>query len=288
MNGWSCWPKHGPAHFTVLKTLLIWMVWNVSKSFKLMVGPCSPKHGPVPFRVLKNHFVWMLCRQKKKHSSLWLGRAPQHPLSRPSSFRGVEESLRFDVVQTFTNVQMNGWSCSSNHGPALNFTVLKTRFIWMVWSFSKTFELMAGPCSFQHGPVLLTWLKKRFVSMLCSRLETFKFMAGPRSATSLVTAQLISRRWKIISFWCYADFQQRSNERMVVLPQTRPSSFCGFEKPFRLDVMQPFRNIQVYGWAAFPNVLVTAQLISRRWKIISFWCYADKQQRSNERLVVLP
>ena len=113
-------------------------------------------------------------------------------------------------------------------------------------------------------------------------------MAGPRSPTSPVTAQLISRRWEILSFWCYVDCQQRSNQRLVVLPQTRSSSFhgvkhfsrldgmklfknirfygCavllqtlpnsihGVEEPFRLDVMHTFKTIQVYGWAALPNI----------------------------------
>ena len=44
----------------------------------------------------------------RKHSSWWLGRIPQHPLSQPSSFRGVEDSYRFDVTRIFNSVQMNG------------------------------------------------------------------------------------------------------------------------------------------------------------------------------------
>ena len=113
-------------------------------------------------------------------------------------------------------------------------------------------------------------------------------MAGPRSPTSLVTAQLLSRSWRIISFCSCADFQQRSNERIIVLPQTqsrsfhevqnsshldgmkvfknsrtygwavfpqtRPSSFPNVEKFCRMDVMQPCKNIQVNGWAVFPNI----------------------------------
>ena len=113
-------------------------------------------------------------------------------------------------------------------------------------------------------------------------------MAGPRSPTSPVTDQLNSRRRRFFLFWCYADFQQRSNERLVVLPQTRSSSIHGVEstfrldgmklfknirnfdwvvlsqtrpkfihgvtEPFRLDVMQPFKCNQVDGWAALPNI----------------------------------
>ena len=74
-------------------------------------------------------------------------------------------------------------------------------------------------------------------------------MAGLRSQTSLVTAQLSSRRWRIVSFWCYADIQQRSNERIIVLPQTRSRAFHGVEELFRLDGMKLFKNIRTYGWA---------------------------------------
>ena len=112
---------------------------------------------------------------------------------------------------------------------------------------------MAGPCFPKHGPVPFTVLKKLFVWMLCSRLETFKFKAGPRSPTSPVAAQLISRRWKIVSSWCCADFQQRSNNRLVVLPQTRSSSFHGVENSFRLDGMKLFKNIRIYGWVVLPQ-----------------------------------
>ena len=158
----------------------------------------------------------------------------------------------------------------------------------MIWSFSKTFELVAGPCSPKHGPYFFTVLKNHFVWMLCSHVKTFKFMAWPRSATSPVKAQLISRVRKIISLWCCADMQQRSNEQMVALPQThsrsfhgvedffhlegmklfknfrtygwavlsqtRPISFHGVEEHFRLDVMKPIKHLQVDGWAALPNI----------------------------------
>ena len=220
-----------------------------------------PQTRPTFFHGVEEPF-----RLNIKQSSLWLGRAPQHPLSRPSSFRGVEKSFRFDVRQTFNNVQMKG--------------------------FSKTLELMVGPCSSKHGLVLITVLKYFFVWMLCRHVKTFKFMAGPHFPTSSVTAKLILRRWRIVSFWCCADIQQRSNERIfvlpqtrfssfhgvenfshldgrklfkntrfygwAVLPQTRPSSFHGVEKLFRLDVMQLFKHIQVDCWAAPPTFSVTA------------------------------
>ena len=78
-------------------------------------------------------------------------------------------------------------------------------------------------------------------------------MVGPRPPTSPVTAQLIFRRWKIFSICYCADFEQRTNERMVVLPQTHSCSFHGVEKPFGLDRMKRFKNIRTYGWAVLPE-----------------------------------
>ena len=190
-------------------------------------------------------------------------------------------------MQIVNNVQINGWSCFPKHDPA-HFTVLKHFLVMMAWNSSATFEVMAGPCSPKHGPALFTLLKNLFVWILRTRLIPFKFIAGPRSPTSLVTAQLISRRERCFSFWCFADFQQRLNESLVVLPQTRsssfhgvkafsrldgskvfrifqsycwavipqtrPSSFHSLEELFRPDVMQPFKTIQVYSWAALPNI----------------------------------
>ena len=78
--------------------------------------------------------------------------------------------------------------------------------------------------------------------------KTIKLMAGPRSPTSPVTAQLISRRWKFFFFRCCADFQQRSNKRLFMLPQTRSSSIHGVESTFCPDGMKLFKNIRVFGW----------------------------------------
>ena len=89
--------------------------------------------------------------------------------------------------------------------------------------------------------------------MFCSQIKTFKFMAGPRSPTTSVTAQVILRRRRIILFWYCEDFRQRSNERMVVLTQTRSRAFHGVEEPFRLDGMKRFKNIRKYGWVVLPQ-----------------------------------
>ena len=89
--------------------------------------------------------------------------------------------------------------------------------------------------------------------MLCSHVKTFKFMAGPHFQTSPIAAQLILRRWRIVSLWCCADIQQRSNEWMFVLLQTQSSSFHGVEDSSHLDGMKLFKNIRIYGWAVFPQ-----------------------------------
>ena len=158
--------------------------------------------------------------------------------------------------------------------------------------------------------------------MLCSHLKTFNLMAGPRSRTSLVTTQLISRRWRIVSSWCYADFQQRSMERLVVLPETRVSAVTVLKKffvwialsfskiferkaglrfskrgPVLFTVLKIFfvgllcSHLETFRFMAGPRPptsIVTAQLISQRWRIVSFWCCEDIQQRLKKRLVVLP
>ena len=173
------------------------------------------------------------------------------PQLRPSSFHGVEELFRLGVMQPLKVVQVYGWtvlptspvtaqlssrrwnvfrfmqilnnvqiksgSCSPKHGPA-HFTVLKTIFVCMVLSFWKTLDFMAVPCSPKHGPVPFTVLKNLLV-------------------------------------WYYADCQQRSIEQLVVLPQTRPSSFHVVEAFVRLDHMKFFKNHQISGWA----VLISAR-----------------------------
>ena len=173
-------------------------------------------------------------------------------------------------------------------------TVQFISWCWRLFSsgwyevFQKHSNLWLGRALRNTAQFLSRCWRTFFVWVLCSHLNTFKLIAGPRSPTISVTAQLISRRWKIVLFWCYADIQQCSIERTfvlpqtqsrefhdveesfcldemklfknirtcgwVVLPQTRPSSFHGVEESICMDVLQPCKNIQVYGWAAPPNI----------------------------------
>ena len=264
------------------------MLCSRLKTFKFLAGPRFPTSNVTAQLVLRRWSVFSFrcyadCQQRSNQRLVGL------PQTRSSSFYGVEDVFSSGWQEAFQK-HSNSWLGRTPPNTA--------QFFSRCW---RTF----------------------FVLMLCSHLKTFKFMAGPRSPTSPVTAQLISRRWRIFSFWCYADCQQRSNQRLVVLPQTRYSSFHGVQQSFRLDGMKFFKNIHFYGWALLPQTQpsfcsrcwktffvwmlcrhlklfkfmagpryptspVTAQLILRRWKVISFWCYADCQQRSNEQFVVLP
>ena len=73
-----------------------------------------------------------------------------------------------------------------------------------------------------------------------------------------------------------------------MLLQTRPSSTQSVKNFFRLNVTQPHKNNQVYGWAALPNISCHGPARFTRWKTFSSWSHADCQQRSNQRLVVFP
>ena len=221
-------------------------------------------------------------------SSWWLGRAPEHPLSRPSSFRGVETFFRLDVMQIFNNVQMNGWSCSPKHGPA-QFTSLSQLFVGMVWNISKTFETLAGSCSPKHGPYLFTVLQNFFVWMLCSHFKnfqvdgwaalpnischgpahfaalnmnivlmlcrlstTFKWTAGRAPPN---TVQLKSRCWVNFSSGWREAFQKHSKIWLGrVTRNTAQFLFTMLRNFFVWMLCNHFENIQVDGWAALPNI----------------------------------
>ena len=213
-----CSPKHSPKSFTVLKNHFLWMLCGYLNTFKFMAGPRSPI-SPVTAQLisrLRRIISLGCCADMQQRSNKRMVALPQ---THSRSFHGVEDFSHLDGMKHFKNIRTYGWAVLS-----------QTR-----------------PSSF-HG------VEEPFCLMLCSRLNTFKLMAGPRSPTSPVTAQLISQRWEFISFWCWKDFKQRLNERLVVLPQTRSSVFHGVEDSFHLDSKKLFKNIRTYGWAVLPNI----------------------------------
>ena len=248
--GWVVLPLTGPSSFHGVEESTCMDVLQPFKNIQVYgwaALPNIPCHGPAHFAALKNHFVLMLCRLSTTFKwtaarasqntverisrcwnsfSFWCHEAFQkhwnlifHSVEEPFGLdvmqpdKNIQESFRFDNVQTFNNVQMNGCLCSPKHSPA-HFTVLKTLFDWMVHSFSKRFELMAGPCSPKHGPLfygveqatcmdvlqackknqVYGWaalpnipchgpahfaaLKNHFVLMLCRHATTFKWTDG--------------------------------------------------------------------------------------------------------------
>ena len=135
------------------------------------------------------------------------------PQTRSSSIHGYESKFRPNSVKLFKNIQNLGWVVLPKHGPVL-FTMLKNLFVWMLCSHFKNFQVDGWaalpniPC---HGPAQFAALN-------------------------------------IFFFWCCADFQQRSNERLVVLPQTRSSSIHGVDSTFCPDGVKLFKNIPILGW----------------------------------------
>ena len=165
MNGWSCSPKHSPAHFTALKHLFVRMVWSFLKTFYIMAGPCSPKHGSLPFTMLKNLFVWMTCSHSKTFS-LWLGRAPQHLLSRPSFFCALKNL--FDLTLCRLSTTFNRTAC---HAPPNTIQLFSRCWRSTLFGWCETFQ--------KHSKVSLG-------------------RAPPN------TAQFFSRCWKTFLSECYA------------------------------------------------------------------------------------
>ena len=155
-------------------------------------------------------------------------------------------------MQTFNNVQKNSWSCSPKHGPA-QITVLSQLFVRIAWSFSKTFKSLAGSCYPKHGPVLFTMLRNFFVWMLCNHFENIQVDGWAALPNIPCHGPAHFAALNIFFFWCCADFQQRSNEWLVVLPQTRSSSIHGVESTFRPDGRKLFKNIRNFAWIVLPQ-----------------------------------
>ena len=183
----------------------------------------------------------------RKHSNWWLGRASQHPLSRPNSFRGVKLCFFLMLCRLST---MFKWT--AGRAPPNTVQLISRCWINFLSGWREAFQKHSNFRLGRVTPNTAQFLPRcwRTFSSGCYAAisKTFKLMAGPRSPTSFVTAQLISRRRRFFLFWCYADFQQGSNERLVVLPQRRSSSYHGVEWTFRPDGMKLFKNIRNFGW----------------------------------------
>ena len=228
MNGWSCCPKHGPAQFMLLSQILVRMAWSFSKPIQNLGWVVLSQTQPSSFHGVEKPFRLDIMQPFRKHSSWWLGWASQYRLSRPSLLRVVKLCFRFDVMQTINSVK---WTAGRAFPNTVQF---KSRW-WVNFSsgwreaFQKHSKVRLGRAPPNTAQFLSRCWGTFSSGYYAATSKTFKLMVGPRSPTFSITAQLISRRRRFFSFWCYADAQQRSNERLVVLPQTRSSSIHGVE-----------------------------------------------------------
>ena len=174
-----------------------------------------------------------------------------------SSFHGVQQFFRLDGMKFFKNIQSYGLAVLPQTRPS-SIQSVKKLFRLNVTQPHKNIQVYGWaalpniPC---HGPAHFT-------------------------------------RWRTLSPWSYEDCQQRSNQRLVVLSQTRSSSFhCvennllvgmvwNFSETFKIVVGPCFPKHSTVGRAP-PN---TVQLISRCWSICSSGSYAAFQLPSNFRL----
>ena len=187
----------------------------------------------------------------RKHLRWWLGRASQQLLSRPNLFRGFKLCILLMLCRLST-----AFKWMAGRAPP-NTVQLKSR-CWVNFlsgwreAFLKHSKLRLGRVPPNTAQFLQRCWRKFYSSGCYAAIsKPFKLMAGPRSPISPVTAQLISRRRSFFLFWSCTDFQQRSNERLVVLPQTRSSSIHGVESTFRPDGIKLFKNIQTLAGSCF-------------------------------------
>ena len=143
------------------------------------------------------------------------------PQVRTSSFHGVKKLFRPGVMQFNKHHEVYCWVALLNI-PChflVHLTALKLCFVLMLCRLSTTFEWTEGRAVPKHGPTHFTMFKNFFLNGKLMKL-----------------------------------FKNIRTHGWVVLPQTRPSSLHGVEKPFRLDAMHPCKIIQVDGWAALPSI----------------------------------
>ena len=180
---------------------------------------------------VENLFRLSAMQPFQKHSSWWLGSAPQHPLSRPSSFFGVKHLFVVMLCRLSTTFKWTAGRAPPNTVQLLSQCWVNFSSAWLE-AFQKHSNFRLGRPPSNTAQILSRcWWNFSF-RCYAAISKTFKLMAGPRFPTSPVTAQLISRHKTWVSFWCDANFQQRSNERLVVLPKHGPAQITVLSQLF--------------------------------------------------------
>ena len=247
----NLWPDRAPPNTAQFlsrcwKNFFVLMLCSHLKTFELMSGPRSPTSyvtAQLIPRRWKTVSTWC-------YSHLWPGRAPQ---TRSSSSHGVEKVFRQVGMKFFNNIQVNGCAVIPQARPNFVHGVEEIFCLDVMQLFEnlQVYGCAALPNIPCHGPAHFAALKNRFVLMLCKLSRTFKWTAGRALPNAI---QLISRFWRSLSPGWYEAFEKHLNWKLGRVPQTRPIFFHSVIEVFRLDVMQPSKNIQVYSWATLPNI----------------------------------
>ena len=219
VDGWAALPNilsHGPAHFTALNKVFFLKLRRLSTKFKWTAGRAPLNTVPPVSRCWVNFSSgWREVFQK--HSKVWLGRAPQNTaqfLSR--RWRTFSSGCYAAISKTFKLMA----------GPrSLTFSVtaqfISRRLTSVCFDVTQTinFVQMNGwSCSPKHGPAQFTVLSQLFVRMAWSFSKTFKVLAGSCS------------------------------------PKHGPVPFTVLKNLFVWMLCSHFKNIQVDGRAALPNI----------------------------------
>ena len=149
MNGWSCSPKHGPAQFICSDGGKLFK--NIPKFGWVVL----PQTRPSSLHGVEKFFRLDVMQPFQKLSSWWLGRAPQHPLSRPSLIRGVKHLF---VLMLCTHSTTFKWMAgrapqtrsSSFYGVESTFCPDAVKFFKNIQSLSWIVLPQTPPSSF-HG-----------------------------------------------------------------------------------------------------------------------------------------
>ena len=147
--------------------------------------------------------------------------------------------------------------------PSPNYGVIN-HFVLMLCILLKTLKSIPGPCSSKHGPAHLTVLSIHFVLMQCRLSKTLKNMAGtcsPTSSSRLSSLQVVKEPFRLDIMQLFKNFRVQG---WAVFPQTRPSSSHSVEESFRFDVIRGFsKTLKCIVEPCSPTSPITAQLMSR-------------------------
>ena len=137
----------------IVKVVIVTMMSSsFLQTFASIRGPCFPKHGPAHLTVLK---IFFKCNGKHSFKIVHFYDWQVLPQTRPSSSHGITNFfivMARNLSRTFTS--MTG-PCSLKHDTT-NHTMLNCIFILMLSSLSRSLTYMTGPCSPKHGPAHLT------------------------------------------------------------------------------------------------------------------------------------